>query len=189
VVGADPLPERHGRRHRRALRYGLAFAVVTVLAVSVVLALQYSAESPNVPLMHVEVPHVAVAGVVPGSPEVTLAAFQGRAVVLNFWGSWCTPCRGEMPALQAVHEEMGDRVTFIGIDELDSRSAASAFLRSVGVTYRNGFDKNGAVGQSFDVMGTPTTFFISHGQELEAHLGALTTVALRSYLRQIYGLK
>ena len=73
-----------------------------------------------------------------------------------------------MPILQAVHRELGNRVTFIGIDEKDTRQAATSFLRSVGVTYSNGFDPNGTVGLSFLLEGTPTTYFISKGRELDS---------------------
>jgi hypothetical protein len=93
----------------------------------------------------------------------------------------------EMPALEAAHRELANRVTFIGIDEQDGRQAATSFLRSVGVSYSNGFDPNGAVGQSFLIAGTPTTYFISNGRELDFTPGEITKAGLRRSLRELFG--
>ena len=110
-------------------------------------------------------------------------------MVLNFWASWCSPCQAEMPTLQAAHRALGDQVTFIGIDENDTRSSAIAFLRQVGVTYGNGFDGAGAIGRTFYLNGTPETYFISHGEELDLNLGAVTAASLRGYLREVFGIR
>jgi cytochrome c biogenesis protein CcmG, thiol:disulfide interchange protein DsbE len=168
-------------------RLGIAVAVLAVIIPSVVLALEYSGSSPAVPVLNTAVPRVDLGNVIPGSPGVSNASFQGSAVVLNFWGSWCPPCREEMPTLQAAHRELGNRVTFIGIDEQDGRQAATRFLRSVGVSYSNGFDPKGAVGQSFLIAGTPTTYFISKGRELDLTSGEITQAGLRTSLRELFG--
>lgn len=139
------------------------------------------------PVLNTPVPRVDLASVIPGAPGISSASFQGSAVVLNFWGSWCPPCRREMSTLQAAHRELGNRVTFIGIDEEDGRQAATSFLRSVGVTYSNGFDPNGGVGQSFLIGGTPTTYFISKGRELDFTPGEVTKASLRTNIRQLFG--
>jgi hypothetical protein len=92
-----------------------------------------------------------------------------------------------MPTLEAAHRELGNRVTFIGIDEEDSRHAATTFLRSVGVTYSNGFDPSGAVGHSFPIAGTPTTYFISKDRELDDTPGEVTKASLGARIRQLFG--
>jgi hypothetical protein len=93
-----------------------------------------------------------------------------------------------MPALQAAHRSLGHQVTFVGIDEEDTRSAAIRFLHRVGVTYPSGFDGHGAVGSAFRINGTPTTYFISHGRMLDFHEGGLTESELLTYVRQIFGI-
>jgi cytochrome c biogenesis protein CcmG, thiol:disulfide interchange protein DsbE len=93
-----------------------------------------------------------------------------------------------MPALEAAHHQLGDQVTFVGIDEEDTRPAALDFLRHVGVTYPSGFDGDGGVAQAgFDIGGTPTTYFISRGKVLDFHPGGLTKRQLLTDVRQFFG--
>ena len=162
--------------------------MVATIVCSVILALSYSGRSAGIPAINQPVPRFNIANVIPGAPGISEADLQGRAVVLNFWGSSCPPCRAEMPILQAAHRQLGDRVTFIGIDEQDSRSAAISFFHSVGVTYLSGFDGTGEAGNSFGIPGTPTTYYISHGRELGLTLGELTKTTLRMNVRQWFGL-
>lgn len=73
-----------------------------------------------------------------------LADFPGQVVVLNVWGSWCGPCRAEVPDLQQLHESMGPKgVTVLGVDVRDDRDAARDFLADRDVTYPNIFDQPG----------------------------------------------
>src|SRR5215211_54568 len=80
----------------------------------------------------------------PAQFEADLASLRGRVVVVNFWASWCRPCRDEMPALEQVsraYAEAGKPVTVVGVDASDVRSAANDFLTTAGVTYPTVFDK------------------------------------------------
>jgi thiol-disulfide isomerase/thioredoxin len=165
----------------------MSVAVLAAIVSSVVLALRYSGDSPTVPVLNTPVPPVHLASLMPGAEPISNASFQGSAVVVNFWGSWCPPCQAEMPTLQAAHRELGNRVIFIGIDEHDTRQAATSFLRSAGVTYSNGFDPNGTVGHSFLIEGTPTTYCISKGRELDFVPGEVTKASLRRNIRQLLG--
>jgi thiol-disulfide isomerase/thioredoxin len=75
---------------------------------------------------------------------IGLDDFPGQVVVLNVWGSWCGPCREEMPALQAVHEQMQPAgVTLLGIDVRDDRDAARDFMLDRGITYPSIYDNPG----------------------------------------------
>jgi cytochrome c biogenesis protein CcmG, thiol:disulfide interchange protein DsbE len=96
-----------------------------------------------------------------GNGELALESLRGQAVVLNFWASWCVPCRDEMPLLEAGWQRWQDRdVAFVGIDVEDLRSDARDFLERFGITYPNVYDgKKSTVGR-YGVTGYPETYFI-----------------------------
>ena len=122
------------------------------------------------------------------SPErtISLAAFSGRPVVLNFWASWCVPCRRELPAFRAAHKEWGSRVAFVGMNYKDSRRGGMAMLREFGITYPSGVDPEGDVGSAYRVIGMPTTLFITGaGRILERHTGELRASDLRAALERL----
>jgi cytochrome c biogenesis protein CcmG/thiol:disulfide interchange protein DsbE len=101
-------------------------------------------------------------------------------VVVNFFASWCPPCVKEMPDFEAVHQELGDKVAFVGIDVRDSVSAAEDLVDRTGVTYTIGRDPSGEVFQSFDAVNMPTTFLISaDGVVVDTHPGAMPADELR----------
>ena len=175
-------------RTRRRNRIGVSLAAAAVTA-SVIATLTVSAQpTPSIPLLNLPVPQFRLPGLFPGQAVVSSTQLrQAGPTVVNFWGSWCPPCVEEMPALQAVHRELGNEVGFVGIDEEDTRGAALGFLRRVGVTYPSGFDATGAVATAFLIEGTPTTYFVSHGRMLDYHTGRLTQKQLLTYLQQIFG--
>ena len=102
-----------------------------------------------------------------------LAQFKGHPVVVNFWGSWCTPCQDESPIFEAAWQKhQGDGVVFIGIDEKDTPAAAQVFLRQYGITYATGpDDQNGSIAISYGVTATPETVFISRSGIVVQHEG------------------
>ena len=86
--------------------------------------------------------------------------FQGKVVFLNFWATWCPPCRKEIPDLQAFHEQYGDRVVLLGIDWSEDREEVRSFLRRYGATYPNVIDKSGEFFVKYQLIGLPTSFWI-----------------------------
>ena len=101
-----------------------------------------------------------------GEAAVSLAALRGKPVVLNFWASWCVPCRREMPAFQAVSQKMKGRVAFLGVNHQDSRRLALELVEETGVSYPSGYDPKGSVAAAYGLFGMPTTLFISPGGEI-----------------------
>ena len=93
-------------------------------------------------------------------PDVSLVDVAGKPLVINFWASWCVPCRKEMPAFEAVHRRRGDRVAFVGIDRQDDRSDALRFLGRTGVSYPSGYDPDGRLDASYRLRGMPTTVVV-----------------------------
>ncbi len=97
------------------------------------------------------------------SGRVHLAELRGRVVVLNFWATWCAPCKQEMPEFQALQTARGDRdlvVLAVNATATDNREAAIDFVRSLGLTFPIAFDTKGDVMRAYGVQGLPATFFI-----------------------------
>lgn len=92
---------------------------------------------------------------------LTLSNLRGKGIVLNFWASWCLPCRTEMPALQTAWETYrDDGIVFVGVNLWDEQPAALEFLAEYGVTYPNGLDALGNIDEDYYLLGIPTTWFI-----------------------------
>ena len=121
-----------------------------------------------------------------------LADHRGKVVVVNFWGSWCKPCREEMPALQAAYERYGGDVVFVGVGvKLDKDDEARAFAEEFGITYPIGRDTEGGtrdtgrIAQDYGVFGLPTTFFIDpQGNIAVTVVNELDIAQLDSYIVQ-----
>lgn len=113
--------------------------------------------------------------------STSLAALRGKPVVLNFWATTCAPCSKEMPVFEAVHQALGDRVTFVGMDVRDSVSVGQEFVRRTGVTYMIGRDPSGDIFTSFAARNLPTTVLIDEkGVVVATQTGALDAGSLRS---------
>ena len=93
--------------------------------------------------------------------EISLSDLRGQVVVVNFWASWCPPCRAEAPLLEEAWRSYRDRgVVFLGVDYVDTEAEARAYLREFGVTYPNGPDRGSRIARAFGITGIPDTFFI-----------------------------
>jgi cytochrome c biogenesis protein CcmG/thiol:disulfide interchange protein DsbE len=97
-----------------------------------------------------------------GSGRLRLSSLEGeKVVVLNFWASWCLPCKDEAPILQAGWERWRDRgVLFLGVDAQDFKSDARRFVARYGITYPSVYDGRGSTLGRFGVTGFPETYFV-----------------------------
>lgn len=105
-----------------------------------------------------------------------LTDLRGRYVLLNFWASWCGPCRGETPALQAFHEEQTPGLVVVGANQQESPEAAREFAQAFAVTYPIALDRDGQVSGAYRVStGLPVSFLIDPEGVIErVYLGAVT---------------
>lgn len=100
-----------------------------------------------------------------GDGEIALSSFDGQVVVLNFWASWCVPCKREAERFQKVWEQFGDRgLVVLGVDTLDFDGDGRRFLKRYGVTYPNVHDGRGKVFNDYGGVPLPKTFFIRDGK-------------------------
>lgn len=112
-------------------------------------------------------------------PDFDLAAYgtlldqlEGTPVLVNVWGSWCGPCRDEAPTLAKAHERFGDRVQFLGVDILDAREGARAFIREFGWTYPSVYDPTGSIRDGLGLLGQPwTLLYDTSGAIVERWVG------------------
>jgi cytochrome c biogenesis protein CcmG, thiol:disulfide interchange protein DsbE len=110
--------------------------------------------------------------------HVSLAAYAGRPLVINFFASWCTPCKRETPLLARFYAEHHGRDLIIGIDANDEAGAAEKFVRAAGVTYPIGSDPFPApVTTSYGVYDLPQTFFLNARHRIVKHVIGGVTVA------------
>lgn len=118
--------------------------------------------------------------------QIRLSALRGTPVVINFWATWCVPCRREMPALQATAEHYVGRVTILGIDQGENAELVQEFLDEFGVTYPILLDTDFSVGEQYHVRGMPTTFFID-GDGIIRHVwvGEMNRITLAEGIAQI----
>jgi thiol-disulfide isomerase/thioredoxin len=92
---------------------------------------------------------------------IGLSEFQGQVVVLNFWASWCVPCRQEMPTLERLWQEFRHRgVVTLGVNVADEFDEAAVFLKQLRITYANVYDPEQVRLQAYQVTGLPTTVFL-----------------------------
>lgn len=124
-----------------------------------------------------------------GDMAKSLPDFRGHPFILNFWASWGEPCCEEMPLLQQVYEDLGDRIFVVGINYAESSSKVLSFVRTTGVTFPILLDPKGEVTERYQVTGFPTTFFVnSEGKLVAYHVGVLTSDMLSTYL-EVLGVK
>jgi thiol-disulfide isomerase/thioredoxin len=120
-----------------------------------------AAEAPLLPTDAAELPEFDLAAY-----EELVGQLEGTPVVVNVWGSWCPPCRDEAPSFAAAHERFGDDVQFLGIDILDARRGARAFMREFGWTYPSLYDPPGEIRDGLGLLGQPVTLFYDERGEL-----------------------
>lgn len=126
-----------------------------------------------------------------GNKKVELKNFKGKPVVINFWASWCGPCREEMPFFEKTWDEYKDKgVVFLGINVLDEEKNAKDFLHSFEISYLNLRDSSGEAANNYSVTALPATFFIDkEGKIVRRNYGEFSgktgETNFRNYIEEI----
>ncbi|MDX1615001.1 MAG: TlpA disulfide reductase family protein [Candidatus Promineifilaceae bacterium] len=118
--------------------------------------------------------------------QVALSDFRGQPVVLNFWATWCPPCRAEMPQFQQVSVRYRGQATILGIDQGEPQSLVTDFANSIGVTYPLLLDSDNAVSRQYDVNALPKTLFVdSDGVIREIYTGIINRAVLEDRIERL----
>lgn len=117
--------------------------------------------------------------------KVALSQYAGKPLIVNFWASWCSPCRKETPLLATWYRQEKGRVALVGLDENDTTAAALKFAKAKGVTYPLGFDPSLIAADAFRIYsGIPQTFFLNAKHQIVDHIyGAVTSAQLARGLK------
>ena len=124
--------------------------------------------------------------------EVRLSDFRGKGVVLNFWASWCGPCKSEMPHFQAAYEEYGEELHFLMVNMStafgDAKADAEDFLTEGGYSFPVYYDTGAECAYGYGISGIPVTVFIdAEGNIVSAKSGAMNEADLQRRILTILG--
>jgi cytochrome c biogenesis protein CcmG, thiol:disulfide interchange protein DsbE len=168
---AAPAPRvaRGGRLSRREALMALSGAVAGLLVIALVWVFAGRGAEPALPPVgevNKPAPDFALPGI--DGRDVRLSDFRGKVVLVNFWGTWCEPCKDETPALQAAYRKLSDQgLVIIGIDLANQERTGAegvddvrAFTSRYGVTYPIALDVAGETARAFQIYPIPTSFFV-----------------------------
>ncbi|MEA3337703.1 MAG: redoxin domain-containing protein [Chloroflexota bacterium] len=120
--------------------------------------------------------------------QLELADLQGQPVVLNFWATWCGPCRAEMPELQRLHEQLSRAgVVVLGVNQNETPDIVSRYREGLGIDFPTVIDQRLRVSREYAVNSIPTTFFIDRDGVIQrTFIGPMTDAVLAQNLKAIY---
>ena len=118
--------------------------------------------------------------------QIRLSDLRGKVVFINFWATWCPPCRAEMPEIEAFHQEYKSKdVVVIGVDILESENVVRKFVEQGGYTWTFVIDTTGEVSSLYKVNAIPASYFIDREGVIRAvNIGAMTKRAMEAKISQ-----
>ena len=146
-----------------------------------------------------QIPSIGTNAVVEGKPlalttlldndgnELSTAELIGRPLVINVWNSTCAPCKRELPAFATVHAELGDRIRFVGVNNLDTPEVNESFARERGVGYELLRDVDDGFASTVGIATLPVTLFVSAEGTIVRQTGVLEEDVLREYAEELLG--
>jgi cytochrome c biogenesis protein CcmG/thiol:disulfide interchange protein DsbE len=175
---SDPAPIKKGVAWGRLIAYTLVMALLTFFAFGLVKASKAQRDSGPAP-------DFSLTGF--DGRKVTLSELRGKVVVINFWASWCIPCRQEAAYLEQTWRKYKDKdVVFIGVDYVDTEKEARAYIKEFDITYINGPDLKTRISDLYNIKGVPETFYINRDGILKGiHIGPLQSPILDEKIEEL----
>jgi len=168
----------------RSKRTGLIIAFAVILALLALLAWGLRKVQAG-PIEKGMAPDFSLTGF-DGRP-FTLSEHRGHVVIVNFWASWCPPCREEAAYLEQTWRKYEGRdVVFVGVDWVDTEKEALAYIKEFDITYINGPDIGTLAAQAYNIQGVPETFFVARNGELRGvNIGPLASPQLDEKIEEL----
>ena len=172
--------ESKGRNGTRSGAVAIAAALFMVVAGA-------SIAAAGIPQPGAPAPAFSLQLIANGEGTVTLDKYKGKGVYMNFFASWCQPCKAEVPSIVQFSKAYAKRnVVVLGIDELESENAAKGFVTQFKMPYPIGLDDSGAIGASYGLIGMPLSVFIGpDGKIVKRVSGEMSTEQIKAGLDSI----
>ncbi|MDM5326509.1 redoxin domain-containing protein [Neobacillus sp. CF12] len=166
--------------------------LIALLGVAIVQAMDKKAEPENVSQEAANMGGLKVGAKAPDfelktltGETVKLSDLKGKKVMLNFWATWCPPCKAEMPAMEEFHKEVGDDVVILAVN-IDPHLDVQAFVNENGITFPIPLDAEDKVNETYQVLSIPTTYFIdTKGNIGNKFIGAMSLDAMKQYTKDL----
>ncbi len=118
--------------------------------------------------------------------QISLEQYTGRPLMINFWATWCGPCRLEMPLFQSYHEKYGTEFTILAVNVGETEAEVQAFVDQMSLDFDILMDKNGEVESLYRIRGYPSTYFMDEDGKIRIlHLGMMSESQLIGYLEEL----
>jgi cytochrome c biogenesis protein CcmG/thiol:disulfide interchange protein DsbE len=168
----------------KSKRTGIVIAFAVILALLLLLAAGLKKVQAG-PLDRGMAPDITLTGY--DGREFKLSELRGQVVIINFWASWCPPCREEAAYLEQTWRKYeGKGVVFVGVDWVDTQKEALAYIDEFDITYINGPDIGTVAAQAYNIQGVPETFYVAKNGELRGvHIGPLKSPQLDEKIEEL----
>lgn len=169
-----------------------AVVLIALLGVAIVQAMDKKAEPENVSQEAANMGGLKVGAKAPDfelktltGETVKLSDLKGKKVMLNFWATWCPPCKAEMPAMEEFHKEAGNDVLILAVN-IDPHLDVKAFVDENGITFPIPLDAEDKVNEMYQVLSIPTTYFIdTKGNIGNKYIGAMNHDTMKQYTEEL----
>lgn len=169
-----------------------AVILITLLTVAIVQAMDKKAEPEQLSQETANVKGLTIGVKAPdfelktlSGETVKLSDLKGKKVMLNFWATWCPPCKAEMPAMEKFHKEAGDEIVILAVN-IDPHLDVKAFVDENAITFPIPLDEEDKVNETYQVLSIPTTYFIdSNGNIGNKYIGAMNYETMKQFSSEL----